>query len=219
MVVLILSVFDLWPMVAGLGIIAAAFAIAGQQIILDYLMGVLILIEGQYYKGDWLVVPEAGGGPIQGEVEEVGLRRTVLRGTDGTVHSISNGAIRIASNMTRVYGVSTVHLFVLRAQDLSRALEIIDEVYEGMGSDPEWTHVLLDAPLVVRVNSLSLDGAEINVRFRVAPDERWSAASEVRRRLALAFADSGIAIGRWDVVGGLPSHAGMAAADAPAAGS
>lgn len=213
LIVLILSVFDLWPMVAGLGIIAAALTIAGQAIILDYLMGILILIEGQYYNGDWLVVPNAGQNGIQGSVEEVGLRRTTLRDTDGTVHSVSNGEIRIASNMTRVYGVSTVHVVILRAQDLGKALETIDRVYDDMAADAEWSRALLDVPKIVRVTSLTLDGAAIDIRFRVSPDDRWAAASELRQRLALAFASSDVAIGKWDAVNDLSVGAGMATAE------
>src|SRR6187401_707024 len=103
---LLLSVFDLWPMVAGLGLIVAALTIAGQAIILDYLMGVLILVEGQFYNGDWISVNDPGSGmTVEGEVEEVGLRRTTLRDMAGVQHSISNGQIRIAYNWTRVYAV------------------------------------------------------------------------------------------------------------------
>src|SRR4029077_6843852 len=92
----LLGVFDLWSVLAGLGLVLAALTLAGQSIILDYLMGLLILTEGQYFKGD---VVRLGG--IEGTVEEVGLRRTIGRDVRGTVHSISNGEIRIASNLTR----------------------------------------------------------------------------------------------------------------------
>ncbi len=73
----ILTVFDLLPVIAGLGLIAVALTLAGQSIVLDYLMGILIVLEGPYYKGDWVQI-----GGVEGEVEEVGMRRTVIR--DGT---------------------------------------------------------------------------------------------------------------------------------------
>ncbi len=50
--IMFLGVFDLWPAVAGLGLVLAALTLAGQSVILDYIMGVLILLEGQYYLGD-----------------------------------------------------------------------------------------------------------------------------------------------------------------------
>ena len=94
----ILGVFDLWSVLAGLGLVLAALTLAGQAIILDYLMGILILTEGQYFKGDFVQL-----GTVEGTVEEVGLRRTVVRDVRGTVHSVSNGTIRVSSNRTRTY--------------------------------------------------------------------------------------------------------------------
>lgn len=38
-ILVLIGVFDLWPIFAGLGIVAAALTLAGQPIVLDYLMG------------------------------------------------------------------------------------------------------------------------------------------------------------------------------------
>ena len=105
LVFMVFGLFDLWSVIAGLGLFLAALTLAGQSVILDYIMGLLIIIEGQYFKGDTISV-----GGIEGEVEEVGLRRTVLRDTQGTVHSISNGTIRVSSNLTRIYAVAMVDI-------------------------------------------------------------------------------------------------------------
>jgi moderate conductance mechanosensitive channel len=199
-IVLILSVFDLWEMLAGLAIVAAGLTIAGQSIILDYLMGTLILFEGQYYKGDWLMV-DWGNVPIEGEVEEVGLRRTVIRDTNGVVHSVSNGVIRVASNMTRIYGVATVEMLVLRAHDLDNAFAVINRVCDELAADEAWKDKLLpDSPRVLTVSLLTIDGVMVRIRIRTKPAERWTAAGELRRRLAIAFDEAEIPIGRWDAL-------------------
>jgi small-conductance mechanosensitive channel len=99
--VLILSAFELWPLLAGLGLVAAALTLAGQDIVLDYLMGFLILVEGQYYKGDWIAV-SGPLGAVEGEVEDIGMRRTTIRDGAGTVHSVSNGLIRLSPTRTRI---------------------------------------------------------------------------------------------------------------------
>lgn len=210
-IILVLSVFDLWEMLAGLALVAAALTIAGQQVILDYIMGILILVEGQYYNGDWLVVP-ASNGVVQGVVEEVGLRRTILRDIDGTAHSVSNGEIRVASNMTRVYAVATVDMAVLRSRDLTKAIATVNTVCDEMAADPEWSKKIMDAPRVITVASLTLDGATVRVRFRVEPDSRWAAASELRQRLAVAFAAEEISLGKWDAIPQSAFEAGMAIA-------
>jgi len=196
LIMLILSAFDLWSMLAGLGLIAAALTIAGQAIILDFLMGVLILAEGQYYKGDWLSV-DLPSGLIAGEVEEVGLRRTVLRNAQG-VHSISNGLIRSSSNATRVYSTITVDFQVLRAAQIDQVIELANEAGAQMAEDPEWKDRLLEPPRFLFVLGLSIDGAVLRMRGRVEPGQQWLAASELRRRLAAALAAQDIEIARWD---------------------
>jgi len=197
LIFLVLSVFDLWSLVAGLGLVAAALTIAGQAIILDYLMGILILVEGQYYNGDWITI--AGTGPIiEGEVEEVGLRRTTLRDMAGVVHSVSNGQIRISSNWTRVYAVASIQVHVLRGQDLARALEVVEKVSREMTSDPAWKDRITEAPQMTTISDMTVDGAVFWVRARTQPSERWTVSTELIRRLAAALAAEGISTARWD---------------------
>ena len=93
------------------GLFLAGIAIAGQSIVLDYLMGILIIVEGQYFQGDNI---ELGDKPWKGTVESVGLRRTVVRGVDGTVYSISNGELRSVANRTRIYAAGEVRVRGIR---------------------------------------------------------------------------------------------------------
>jgi len=195
--ILLLSVFDLWPMVAGLGLIVAALTLAGQSIVLDYLMGILILIEGQFYNGDWISI-DGPNSVIEGTVEEVGLRRTTLRDTAGVVHSISNGQIRISSNWTRVYAISSIQVHVLRGHDLTRALEVVEEVSKELMADPNWKDRILEAPAMTTISDMNLDGAVFWVRARTQPADRWNLSSEMIRRLAAAMAAEGISTARWD---------------------
>ena len=195
--ILLLSVFDLWPMVAGLGLIVAALTLAGQSIVLDYLMGILILIEGQFYNGDWISI-DGPNSVIEGTVEEVGLRRTTLRDTAGVVHSISNGQIRISSNWTRVYAISSIQVHVLRGHDLTRALEVVEEVSKELMADPNWKDRILEAPAMTTISDMNLDGAVFWVRARTQPADRWTLSTEMIRRLAAAMAAEGISTARWD---------------------
>ncbi len=130
-VLVIIGVFDLWPLFAGLGIVAAALTLAGQSIVLDYLMGILILVEGQYYVGDFVSL-----GGVEGTVEEIGFRRTTIRDTSGTVHSISNGEIRISSNFTRIYASAVVDIQGIRDEDVERAIDVMPRRRRGAGRGP-----------------------------------------------------------------------------------
>jgi small conductance mechanosensitive channel len=205
-IVLFLSVFDLWGALTGLGLVAAALTLAGQSIVLDYLMGILILVEGEYFNGDWIVV-DVGNKPLDGEVTEVGLRRTVLRDITGAEHSISNGLIRVSSNLTRVFAMSTVEVQVIRAQDVDRALGAIEGVGREMADEPAWKERFLDGPPTAVVTALTVDGATIRIRCRVGPEDRWIVASELRRRVAIALGAAGVATARWDALSAASSVA------------
>ena len=195
--ILVLSAFDLWPLLAGLGLVAAALTLAGQDIVLDYLMGILILVEGQYYKGDWIAV-KGPLGAVEGTVEEIGLRRTVLRDASGTVHSISNGLIRLSSNLTRVYSVASAEVQILHPAELDRAIAIANKVAADLEHDPDWAGALYEAPVETAVTALSADGAMLKVQRRVPPEARMKVSSELRRRLAVALGDASIGTRRWD---------------------
>jgi small conductance mechanosensitive channel len=186
-VIVVLGVFDLWPVLAGLGLVLAALTLAGQSIILDYLMGLLILTEGQYFKGD--VVRLAG---VEGTVEEVGLRRTIVRDVRGTVHSISNGEIRIAANLTRTYGTATVELDGIADKDVEAVIEILDAVGLALSDDPAFAPLLLDLPKYAGTIRLSSSGATLRLSGRTLPEGRVQVEGEMRRRVAAGLAAAGI---------------------------
>jgi small conductance mechanosensitive channel len=206
-VLVVFAVFNLWPLVAGLGIAAAALTLAGQSIVLDYLMGILILIEGQYFKGDTIRV-----GDVEGEVEEVGLRRTILRDTSGTVHSVSNGLIRSASNLTRLYAVLRVDITIVRPEDVERAIQVMNRVGTEMAADPSWKERLLEPPSFHAVVALTEIGATLRITGRVRPADRWAAPGELRRRLALELTGAGIEVSLVDL--GLPPTAAALSVEA-----
>jgi small conductance mechanosensitive channel len=211
MVIIVFDALDLWPLLAGLGIIGAAITLAGQAIVLDYLTGILILIEGPYYQGDWIRIPGPAG-LVEGQVEEIGLRRTVLRDRNGVVHAIGNGLIRQSSNLTRVYSVADNEVQVLRTADIDRALAVAGRVGLELRRDPQWAESVVAAPVETWVTALTVDGAIVRVQLRVLPSAWWPITSELRKRLATTLAAEGIGAGRWDIP--VPSEA--AAPEVPA---
>lgn len=183
----ILGFFDLWSAVAGLGLLGAALTVAGQSIVLDYLMGVLILLEGQYYTGDTIA---AGG--VEGLVEEVGLRRTVIRDVSGTVHSVSNGQIRTSSNLTRIHAMAVVDLPGIAERDVETTIALMDRVGEELAADPAWSPRLLETPHYVATTAFTDLGLTLRMTGSVRAADRWAVAAELRRRLAPALREAGV---------------------------
>ena len=182
---------DIGPAVAGLGIVGIAVGFGAQFLVRDYLNGSLILIENQFSRGD--VVRIAG---VEGTVEDFTLRRTTLRDLDGIVHTVPNGEIHVASNLTRVWSRINQDVTVAHGTDIERAIAVVDEVGRTMAADPVWKRRVLDAPKVDRIADLAEDGVTMKVLGTVRAADQWVAASDFRRRLLEAFRTNGIDIAR-----------------------
>lgn len=192
--IVVVSVFlpSVWAAIGGLGVgfgvaIGGAIGFGTQALVRDYLNGVLILGENPYSVGD--IVAIAG---VRGTVEEVGLRRTVIRDMDGTVHSVPNGEIAVASNFTRRFARVNERFMVAYGTDIARATTLINGVGEAFAADPAWAPRLIDTPAVLRVDPVVDPGIPILVSFAVRPGEQWAVAGEFRRRVLEAFGRDGI---------------------------
>ncbi|HEY7703052.1 MAG TPA: mechanosensitive ion channel family protein [Candidatus Limnocylindrales bacterium] len=182
---------DIGPAVAGLGVIGIAVGFGAQTLVRDYLNGALILVENQFSVGD--VVRLAG---VAGTVEDFNLRRTTVRDIDGVVHTIPNGEIKVASNLTRVWARINQDVTVAYGTDIDRAIGVVDTVGGELAEDPVWKRRILEPPRVERVEALGEYGVTLKILGSVRAPEQWAAAGEFRKRLLAALEANGIEIPR-----------------------
>jgi moderate conductance mechanosensitive channel len=180
---------NIGPAVAGLGVVAIAVGLGAQALVKDWLAGIFVVLENQYSRGD--VVQIAG---VDGVVEDFSLRRTVLRDGNGTVHSVPNGLVGVASNLTRVWARVNLNVSVTYQTDIEAASRLIDRIGEEMQSDAEWSGRLLEAPAVVRIDSLGDNGITLKVMGQVRAAEQWAVAGELRKRILAGFRANDITI-------------------------
>jgi small conductance mechanosensitive channel len=180
---------DIGPLLAGAGVIGIAVGFGAQSLIKDLLGGMFILIEDQYNKGD--VVKIAG---IAGLVEEVNLRRTVLRDLEGIVHSIPNGQITTVSNYTRDWARVKLDISVGYGEDMDHVFKVINRVGKELAEDKYFKDLIKTPPQVLRVQKFGDSGIDIRVLGDVRPMKQWEVTGELRKRLKKAFDDEGIEI-------------------------
>jgi small conductance mechanosensitive channel len=168
--------------VTGLGITGLALALGSQQLVKDGINGIFLLAEDQYRTGD--VVTIAG---VTGTVEVISLRRTILRDEDGVVHVVPNGSISVVANYTRDYAQVNVAVRVAVGEDLERVHGVVSRVAEKMAAEADIGQLLIEPPVVRRVESVGDDGLTLIVSTRVRPAARWQIAGELRQRLSEAF--------------------------------
>jgi small conductance mechanosensitive channel len=176
-------------LLAGAGLAGLAVGFGAQSLVKDVIAGVFVLAENQYGKGD--VVTLAG---ISGLVEDVNLRRTLLRDLDGTLHSVPNGEVTVASNRTRAWARINIVVRVSYSEDLDHVFAVIDRVGEGLAADPGWKEGIIDAPKVLGVEGFGDSSVDIRVLGQVNASAQWDAERELRKRLKKAFDEEGIEI-------------------------
>jgi len=159
---------NITPVVAGFGIAGIAIGFGAQSLVRDLIAGLLILIENQYSVGDVVKVAD-----IAGIVEEINLRRTVLRDLDGIVHSVPNGEIRVASNFTQDWSRVNMNISVGYGEDLDHVTEVLNRIGKEMTEDPYWGELILGAPQVLRVDAFEDSGIAIKVLGVAEPIRQW----------------------------------------------
>jgi small conductance mechanosensitive channel len=180
---------DIAPVLAGIGIVGIAVGFGAQSLVKDLIAGVFILMENQYRVGDVVRIAD-----IAGLVEEVGLRRTILRDLDGIVHVVPNGQIRVASNFTKEWSRVNLNISVGYGEDLDRVMAVINRIGEEMAEDAHWGPLILKAPHVLRVDAFEDSGIAIKILGDTKPLKQWDIMGELRRRIKRVFDEEGIEI-------------------------
>ena len=177
------------PLIAGAGIMGVAIGFGAQYMIRDFLAGLFIMLENQYRVGD--VIDIAG---IGGKVEDITLRKTILRDIDGVVHHVPNGEIKVASNKSQEFSRVHLKIGVAYKEDIDRVSAVLNQVCKEMAEDEEWKQKITKTPEVVGVDDLADSAVIIKVLGETLPLEQWSVARELRKRIKIAFDQQGIEI-------------------------
>jgi small-conductance mechanosensitive channel len=180
---------NLAPLLAAAGVIGIAIGFGAQSLVRDFFSGIFILLEDQYRVGDVVQV-----GDTAGLVEDINLRRTVLRDLDFIVHSIPNGEVRVASNFTKEKSRVNMNVSVAYKEDLDVVIAEINRVGQEMSQDSYFGPLIRDPLKVLRVDAFEQSGIAIKVIGETLPIRQWEVAGEFRRRIKRAFDEKGITI-------------------------
>lgn len=180
---------NLAPLLAAAGVVGIAIGFGAQNLIRDIFAGLFVVLENQYRIGD--VVTLAG---VSGIVEDINLRRTVLRDLEYKQHFIPNGEIRIATNFTKDKSRVSLNIGVAYKEDLEQVMKVLNDIGIEMTGDPYWGPLILDAPKALRVNNFGESAIEIMVLGETVPIRQWEVAGEYRLRVKKAFDRLGIEI-------------------------
>lgn len=176
------------PLLASAGIGGVALAFGAQSLVRDYISGLFLILEDQYGVGDFIDT-----GPVQGTVEEVGLRITRLRDDQGQVWYVRNGEIQRVGNTSQGWTVVAVDVPLDAAADAERATEVLAVVTADVLADPHWSHVLLAEPVVEGVEVVGdTQAAAVRILAKCAPKQGWGIKYDILQRAESALKDAGL---------------------------
>ena len=182
-------------LVAPATVLGVGLGFGAQRIVGDVLAGFFIITERQYGFGDVVSITVTGASePAVGTVEDVTLRITRMRSSNGEVITVPNGAIAKVVNLSRDWARAVVDVPVPTSVDVNRVNEILREVGREAFRDPGMRPLLLDPPSVMGVESLEVEQVNVRMVARTLPGKQFEVGRDLRARVVQAFRAQGMAL-------------------------
>ena len=175
------------PLLASAGVGGIAIGFGAQSLVKDFLAGIAMMIEDQYGVGDLIDT-----GTVKGTVEDVGLRVTRLRAASGEVWYVRNGELLRVGNLSQGWSTALVYVPIAPDEDASRAITLLEGVAADLDKDPEYTDILLDAPVVAGVNDVSPNAMTILITAKTTPNKHFGIQRALLERSQAALTQAGI---------------------------
>jgi small-conductance mechanosensitive channel len=184
--------FDITPLLAGAGIGALALALAAQEILGNFLGGVIIAVDKPFRIGDRVKVDT-----FFGDVVHIGFRSTRIKTMDHQIVTVPNS--KITSSVIINYAMPDSNLkvripfSVAYGSDIDKVTEVLLSIAGEAAEKTSW--VLTDpAPEVffLEFGESSLDGQLI--LWTNNYDSSWNVQDYVNRRILIRFREEKIEI-------------------------
>ncbi len=179
------AVLELWgikigPIIAGLGLFGVAVALGAQDLFKNLISGILVLVEKRFKMGDWIEVE----GIIEGVVEKIGFRSTVIRKFDKSLAIIPNFqfAENAVINKSQITNWRISWTITLQYDSTVEQLKTIRNDIENFINHSEDYDTAVGVS--VRVDKFSDSSIDMYVRCYTKTNS-WSEMLLVKERLAI----------------------------------
>ena len=181
------AVLELWgikigPIIAGLGLFGVAVALGAQDLFKNLISGILVLVEKRFRMGDWIRVE----GIIEGVVERIGFRSTVIRKFDKSLAIIPNFqfAENAVINVSQTTNWLISWMITLQYDTSVEQLKTIrDQIEQHISENKDFDTSI---GVAVRVDKFSDSSIDMYVRCFSKTDS-WNEWLSVKENLALAI--------------------------------
>ena len=180
-------------LVAPAAVLGAALGFGAQRLVQDLLSGFFIIAEKQYGFGDLVQLTISGvANDARGTVEDVTLRVTKLRSSDGDFFTIPNGQIVKSANLSKDWARAVIDIPVPVTADLNQVNDVLREVCHTAMQDGQLKDLLLDEPSLMGVDSIELDTVNLRMVARTLPGKQFEVGRRLRVLVVAALSRAGI---------------------------
>src|SRR5579859_4817196 len=180
--------FDLAPLLASTAVLGVALGFGAQNLVRDYLAGILMLVEDHYGVGDTIHVSGSSG-----TVEAMTLLTTRLRDVNGVVWHVRNGTIDSVGNESQGWSRAVIDYPVPYEEDLVRIRALMEQAANSMFRERSWRKLILEKPEVWGAQELSSKEVTMRIVAKTAPMRQWEVARELRARVKATLDAAGVA--------------------------
>ena len=179
------AVLELWgikigPIIAGLGLFGVAVALGAQDLFKNLISGILVLVEKRFKMGDWILVE----GIIEGIVEKIGFRSTVIRKFDKSLAIIPNFqfAENAVINVSQITNWRISWIITLQYDTTVDQLKTIrDQIEDHINKSEDYD---INVGVAVRIDKFSDSSIDLYIRCFTKTDS-WNEMLKVKERLAI----------------------------------
>jgi MscS family membrane protein len=185
----IVAVLELWgikvgPVIAGLGLFGVAVALGAQDLFKNLISGIMILMEKRFTIGDVILVSNE----VEGVVEQIGFRSTLVRRFDSTPVMIPNYkfAEQSVTNYSRRHHRRIRWLIGLEYKtNIDQLKKIRDQITKLITENKDFAKNE-NSGFFVRIDSFSDSSIDMLVQaFTVTND--WSEFLRIKEELAVSI--------------------------------
>ena len=180
--------FNLTPLLLSTTVLGVALGFGAQNLVRDYLAGILMLVEDHYGVGDTIHAKDATG-----TVEAMTLFTTRLRDVNGVVWHIRNGTIESVGNDSQGWSRAVIDYPVPYEEDLGRIRLLMEQAAESLFREPGWGALMIEQPEVWGAQELSSREVTMRIVAKTVPMRQWEVARELRSRVKAALDEAGVA--------------------------
>jgi moderate conductance mechanosensitive channel len=161
---------------AGAGVVGLAVGFGAQGLVSDVVTGFFLLLERQLDVGDYVTI-----GTFSGVVEQLGLKTTIIRGMDGTLHYLPNRQITSLSNHSRGNMSALVDISFPADKEVEPLIKLLQEACSRVAEAQSQN--IIEGPSVLGVQSFDSSNVVIRILAKTINGEQADVERSLRKTI------------------------------------